>query len=273
MTQSNEIQISRFTISTNALKILAIIAMVSDHLPYLSEYAHINYYSIPTVFMHAFGRITAPVFFYLLALGYRRTRNPNKYTIRLFVFALISYVPFIWYFEGGPPDSYNFLKLNVIFTMLFGLLMIRSIDEVQNIVLKAAAIFLCLLAGFWTDYGLFGLGMILVCHLAGESRKRTIFGLGAVIMVQFYTNTSAFFSDGVSPFNYGPMLFQNPNLIGYIFILLCQLLPLIFISRHIVWFRGAKAEKKPHFLAKWGFYIFYPAHITLLLLFRLMVLS
>jgi hypothetical protein len=174
------------TLSTNALKIWAIVAMVCDHVPYLSEYVSSYYYQIPWVLMHAFGRLTAPIFFYMLALGYRRTRNANRYTLRLLVFAFISYVPYIWYFKGAQPGTAlfadNFLELNVIFTMLFGLLLMRAIREIHNPVLKAALISLCLIGGYWCDYGLYGIAIILVCDACRGSRRGTVLGMGAVIM-------------------------------------------------------------------------------------------
>jgi len=266
------LQVSRYSLSTNALKIIAMIAMVCDHLPFLTESLQAQYYSFPWFLMHSAGRITAPIFFYLLALGYRRTGNANRYTARLLVFALISYVPYIWYFHNEPPNTVNFLHLNVIFTMLFGLLLIRSVNEIRNTALKAAAIGLCLLVGYWTDYGLYGLAVILVCFLAYGNRRVTIFGMGAVIMVSVFAHTSSFFADDMSPFDYGPMLLSNTKMLAYFTVLLCQLLPLIFIARHRVWTPGV-VEERPSFFAKWAFYIFYPAHITVLLLIRLIFLA
>jgi len=261
------------TFSTNTLKIWAIIAMVCDHLPYLTEELQAQYYHSPWFLLHAFGRITAPIFFYLLALGYRRTKNANRYTLRLLVFALISYVPYIWYFENELPNATNFLHLNVLFTLFFGLLMLRCVHEVRNIFLKAILIVLCLLIGYWCDYGLYGLAMILICDVAQGSRRGTIFGMAAVVMVHVYTRTTSFFPDSLSPLDYIPMMAGNKLFLAYTFILLCQLLPLIFIARHRVWADGQSLEKRPSFLAKWGFYIFYPAHITLFLLIRLLILS
>jgi hypothetical protein len=173
-------------LSTNALKIWAIIAMVCDHAPYLTEYTNFpqqDYYAFPWYLMHAFGRVTAPIFFYLLAAGYRRTRDRNRYTLRLLIFAAISYVPYIWYFEGAPPNAWNFQHLNVIFTMLFGLLLLRSLHEISSLPLKAVCVCLSLIGGYWCDYGLYGLALILICDLLRDSRRGTVLGMGAVMMV------------------------------------------------------------------------------------------
>ena len=259
--------------STNTLKIWAIIAMACDHIPYITESLQAQYYDTPWYLMHAFGRITAPVFFYLLAVGYRRTRDANRYTLRLLVFALISYVPYIRYFEDAMPDKDNFHHLNVIFTMLVGLLLIRSLHEVRSTALKAVFVALCLIAGYWCDYGLYGLAMILICDIARDSRRGTILGMGAVMMVYVYARASNIFGSDTGPFGYMELWSVNSRLIHLTIVLLCQLLPLILIARHRVWFPGRAAEAKPSFLAKWGFYIFYPAHLTVLLLIRVFLLS
>ncbi|MCL2493130.1 MAG: conjugal transfer protein TraX [Clostridiales bacterium] len=260
-------------LSTNALKIWAIIAMVCDHFPYMLQPWQEAYYSFPWFLLHAFGRITAPVFFYLLALGYRRTRNANRYTVRLLIFALLSYVPYIWYFHNAPPDAQNFHNLNVIFTMLFGLLLLRALHEIRNTALKAVCVVLCLLGGWWCDYGLYGLAVILICDIARGSRRGTVLGMGAAMMVFVYANISSVFPDSAGPFGYLAGFSQNPRILAYLIVLLCQLLPLILIARHRVWFPGLAAEPRPGALAKWGFYIFYPAHITALLLIRLLLLA
>ena len=255
--------------STNALKILAIVAMVCDHAPYLLNNWQELYYTYPWFLLHSVGRITAPIFFFLLALGYRRTRNANRYTLRLLIFAIISYIPYIWYFKDALPDKQNFLHLNVIFTMLFGLLLLRSVHEIRNIVIKAICIVLCLLAGYWCDYGLFGIAMILICDITRDNRRGTILGMAAVMMTFAFVRISNQFPSDAGIFEYLSRVASNPRLENYLIVILCQFLPLIFIALHRSWYKGAMAEGRPNFIAKWGFYSFYPAHITVFLLIKM----
>jgi len=256
-------------ISTNALKILAIIAMVCDHAPYLLQGWQELYYVYPWFLLHAFGRVTAPIFFFLLALGYRRTSNANSYTIRLLIFACISYVPYIWYFKDALPNKQNFMELNIIFTMLVGLLLLRSIYEIKNTGLKALCIVLCLILGYWCDYGLYGVAMILICDVARDSRRGTILGMGAVMLVYIYVRFSNIFPSEAGPFEVIAQIGANSRISVYMFVMFCQFLPLLFIALHRKWY---EAEKRPSFLAKWGFYIFYPAHIAVLLLIKIYIM-
>jgi hypothetical protein len=241
--------------------------MVLDHAPYLVADAKAQYYDFPWFLLHAAGRITAPIFFYLLATGYQRTRNANRYTLRLLIFALISYVPYVWYFEGAPPDASNFTHLNVIFTMLFGLLMLRSIHEIPSKPLKAVGVVLCLVGAFYADYGLYGMAIILVFDLCRGSRGRAILGFGAVCMVYVYKNVMAIVGDGPNALAVMFSAWQTPVYAHYFIVQLCQLIPLALIAAHSIWTQGSP-EKRPEFLAKWGFYIFYPAHIIILLTIR-----
>jgi len=258
--------------STNTLKIIAIIAMVCDHVPYLFQGWHELYYVYPWFLLHAIGRITAPIFFFLLAVGYRRTRNANRYTLRLLIFAFISYLPYIWYFKGVLPDKQNFLELNIIFTMLIGLLLLRSVHEVKNIAVKIICIILCVLIGYWCDYGLYGIAMILICDVCRNNRYGTVLGLGAVMMAYIYPNLVRIFASSTGLFEHIAQLETNTRIAAYIAVMLCQFLPLIFISLHRKWYPNTIPEKRPSFLAKWGFYLFYPAHITVLLLIKLFIL-
>lgn len=270
--QESALLSERTGISTNALKLWAIVSMAFDHFAYLTDEMQAAYYQIPWIDFHAFGRIAAPIFFYLIAVGYARTRNANKYTLRLFVFALISYIPYIWYLKGSFPNSSNFMQLNVIFTMLFGLLLLRSIYEVKNPVLKALCIILCLIGGYWCDYSLYGIAMILICYVVRGNRVGTIVGMAAAIMIYFYLRISSIVPSDLNPMEQWGLV-TDPGMgwiRAYAFVLICQLLPLILIAQHRIWFSGFEGEKKPGFFGKWGFYIFYPAHLTVFLVIRML---
>ena len=88
---------------------------------------HIGYASGETV-LRMFGRLSFPIFAFLLANGFRHTRSVQRYALRLFAFAVISEIPYDLYFGDGIcyaswvgllPE----LRLdNIYFTLLIGLL-------------------------------------------------------------------------------------------------------------------------------------------------------
>ncbi len=129
-------------ISGSTVKIVAVIAMLIDHIAaavltrqimangylnavsgtqsqligWLTENAALFY---GMQIMRMIGRIGFPVFCFLLVEGFQRTRDVRKYALRLGIFALISEIPFDLAITGNPfHPGYQ----NVYFTLLLGLL-------------------------------------------------------------------------------------------------------------------------------------------------------
>ena len=129
-------------ISGSTIKIVAIVAMLIDHIAAVvltrqimaEGYADAimggqssltswmaengSLFMINTV-MRAIGRLGFPIFCFLLVEGFGRSRNIRKYALRLGLFALISEIPFDLALTGrGWDTGYQ----NVYFTLLLGLL-------------------------------------------------------------------------------------------------------------------------------------------------------
>ena len=108
-------------INSNALKILAMAFMLLDHL-----WATI----IPdNQWMTCVGRLAFPIFAFMITEGYAHTSDFKKYAKRLFLFGLISEIPFNLMSSGS--FVYPFHQ-NVMFTLLLGLLSIREIDRIKQ---------------------------------------------------------------------------------------------------------------------------------------------
>ena len=107
--------------SAFVLKIIAIISMTFDHMSYLifGEFSFMNY----------IGRIAFPIFAYQITEGYIHTHNLKKYFFRLFIFALISQIPFML-FSSLLSDE---ISLNIFFTLLLGLGAITIYDALNKI--------------------------------------------------------------------------------------------------------------------------------------------
>ncbi len=126
-------------LSGSTIKIIAVIAMLIDHaaatvlIRYLIsgiqtaqaagtalawEQEHTILYSAYYL-MRDIGRLGFPIFCFLLAEGFQRTKNVKKYALRLGMFALISEIPFNLAICG---QASNLEYQNVYFTLLLGLL-------------------------------------------------------------------------------------------------------------------------------------------------------
>lgn len=119
---------SKFEVSGSTIKIVAIVAMFIDHIA-----AVILEYTMPSSpvywVMRLIGRLGFPIFCFLLVEGYKYTRSKKKYAIRLFLFALISEVPFDLAFRI---KIFDIGYQNVYFTLFLGFITIWAIDEVEK---------------------------------------------------------------------------------------------------------------------------------------------
>lgn len=138
--------------SVFALKILACISMVIDHLGAVV---------FPdALWMRYVGRLSFPIFAFLLAEGFYRTKNIKKYLFRMGIFALISEVPFDLALKDGIVDMSS---QNVYFTLFLGLLMLYLIKWTNAPYLKVIIIVsvMAIAQQIHCDYRYPGIWMIL----------------------------------------------------------------------------------------------------------------
>ena len=130
-------------------KILALTAMIIDHVGavFFPQYVWLRY----------IGRISMPIYAFLLSEGYQHTKNFNLYALRLTLFAILSEVPYDLLFHN---TYLEFGTQNILFTLLAALIVIRLLDEAgkrQNIflfLLAAAVTYAAEFLGF--SYGYYG---------------------------------------------------------------------------------------------------------------------
>lgn len=142
---------------SNFLRLSACALMLVDHL---------GAFLFPErVDLRIFGRLAFPLFAYLVAEGYFYTRDVSRYAWRLFVLACL-WQPFHLYFVhcGFLSPVY---PLNVLYTLLFGLILIVSFERYSPLFLFFALIFplLCEFALVPFDYGAYGAFMVLSAHV------------------------------------------------------------------------------------------------------------
>ena len=85
-------------LSGNALKVIAMILMTADHLAWTFQNAPFST-QWWAILIHVFGRIVAPIFWFMMAEGWYYTKNPKNYLIRLFIGAFISHFAYCFYTE------------------------------------------------------------------------------------------------------------------------------------------------------------------------------
>jgi hypothetical protein len=203
--------------NTFQLKIIAIVTMIIDHLGlfFFPQY----------LIFRMIGRIAFPLFAWLIANGAYHTHDIGKYLRRLYLFALISQIPFL--FPNRLIDP-QFSDLNVLCTLFFGLLAIIFIQRTKNWVhwLVITAVFASFAQLLQTDYGAFGVGVVVLFYVFFNDFKKLVISQFILFFV---------------PFVLFPVLASLVEPIG--------LISLVFIRLY---------NNEPGPRAKYLFYIFYP---------------
>ncbi len=173
-------------LSGSALKLLAIVSMLVDHLAaflwYDEPWCADAWFSIghremsAYALMRMFGRIAFPLFAFLIVEGFQHTRNRKRYGIQLLIFALISELP--WNLVHGGQLFYR--GQNVLFTLLLGYLGLCALERFRDDKKKLLASLLGLLVVsivLRADYGCSGYGFILLLYvLRNQQLVRAIIG-------------------------------------------------------------------------------------------------
>ena len=108
------------------LKLIAIITMTIDHIGVVFGTIFYN-------FLRTVGRLSFPIFAYLLTEGYVHTKSFTKYFLRLLVLAIVSEVIYDYVFF----DSFIYLGANnIFFTLALGLLTLFLLDKSKVLINK-----------------------------------------------------------------------------------------------------------------------------------------
>lgn len=202
---------------------------------------HIGWIFFPQLnILRIIGRLSFPLFAFLIAEGSTKTKNINSYITRLLLFGLVSQIPYS-YLTHVTKETY--LVLNIFFTLAAGLFLIKLIQEKNNLQFTFFFIIFCFVSVYVQyDYGIYGLLIILSSYLF---IKKPFFGSIALISASF-----------LESFNFSS---ENFNLDNQVFAVLA-LIPILF-------YKGTIGRK----ISKWYFYFFYPLHLIILsLIFNLL---
>ena len=116
------------------------------------------------VWMRCVGRLAFPLFAFLIAEGFCRTRSFQRYLLRLLLCAALSEVPFNLLRSGGPVDPAH---QNVLWTFCIALAVLWCMEQARQMPGRTARYAVCaasVLAGWMlgmylrTDYGGWGVG-------------------------------------------------------------------------------------------------------------------
>lgn len=198
------------------------------------------------------GRISFVLFAFLIVEGFAYTRNRGKYLLRLFLFAIVSEIPFDLAFSGkltewGSQNIYWTLLLGTVVLLLWERLgeYVEGVCFIGRVLVLAAG---CA-AAFWgaTDYRFMGVLLILVFYLTREkSVSLQILAVGCVMLLGTWGSNYLRYSERYSA--------------EYLFRFSLREMYGLFAFALIFLYNGKKGRQLP----KPFYYLFYPVHLLAL---------
>lgn len=223
-------------LSQEGLKLIACITMLIDHIGALF---------FPSILMlRVIGRLSFPIYCFLLAEGAAHTKHAGRYALRLFVCAVISEFPYDLAFNG----ELSLNSLTVMVSLLLGFGMLWAMGKTKSWWLKGAIIGIAVVVARYlgVSYGWRGILVIAVFALTRGKPFAWVFQV-VTLAVLFLGMPSAKLNLGFARF---PI-----QMLG------------IFALIPIGLYSGRKITSNKW--VQWGFYLFYPLHLLALYFIKL----
>lgn len=235
----------RLQLSGTALKYIAVVAMTLDHIAYIFVDSETALYFI----MRLIGRLTAPIMSFLLVEGFLHTRSFQMYLLRMLLFAFIAEPFYLLMILGRPPVSLweTIQHLDVLFTLAISLVMLRILSQEDwNLSVRLIAALPCFMLADLCDWSYILPVWVMIFFLfRQEKQKRALLFASASLILLPVKYLGEYESFTAFLFNYG--------------VLLALLLIGCYSGK-----RGGSETPAMRFLRRWGFYLYYPAHMAAL---------
>ncbi|MCR5383029.1 MAG: conjugal transfer protein TraX [Saccharofermentans sp.] len=219
------------------LKIIAMVSMVFDHAG--------DMFFPDVLWPRMIGRLAMPLFAFCITEGYIHTRDKKKYLFRMGIFALVSEVPFDLAFEGKVSLNHQ----NIMLTFFMSILALMLFDLVRGKINEDTGRY---------SIGKTILGSLVIIGTAAVAilikADYTIFAVISVFLFYLFKDTKHFIRTGV-----GVAFLALTRTMGYYCTTGLSIIPLLL-------YNGKKGKG-----LKWLFYAFYPGHLMLLYLIKLIV--
>jgi len=232
-------------LSQEALKSIACLTMLIDHIGAvivleLYRVSRDNLLLELYTLMRTIGRVSFPVYCFLLVEGALHTQDPKSYRLRLIIGALLSEIPYDLAFYG----HMTWEKQNVMMTLLLGLCAMKLMEKYSDIIWKLIiAIPFALVAKYLrTDYGSNGIMLILLFAFTRDLPHKHLWQLLGLWFV------------------FSPGHLMALNWINGFSVTIQEWAVLAMVP--IGLYNGEKRSRSK--VLQWGFYLFYPAHLLAL---------
>ena len=237
-------------LNRNHLKLIALVSMLIDHVGVIfCSSLPIIIYNI----LRSIGRIAFPIFAYFIAEGFYYTKNRRKYMLTLLIFSIISQP--IFYLITN-----NAIFFNVLITFLISTILMFLYDkfyreqsdtkQMMFYLLFGLVIATCIIFSMFNitcDYGLFGILLTFLFYVYKNNTNKQLICFLILLGIKVLFDSFVLYKPSFDTFC---LLFELLSI------------PLICLYNN----------KKGNLNLKYLFYWFYPAHILLLYIIKLIIL-
>lgn len=233
--------------NSNYLKLIAIIAMTIDHA---TDLLFPGFPSQPApLVLHFVGRLTAPIMWFFVCEGFHYTKDVKKYMMRLGVFAIISHFAYCFGFgiSLNPFEGGIFNRTSVMYPLFIAVVIlyienyVTSLKKWQKILIDTILIF----SAFPADWSCIAVLAILGMYsVRGNLEKQMIKMTGWVFC---YAVVSYFFVSKIYAI---------------------ELIGILMVYPVLKLYNGERGKAK---WMKWFFYLFYPLHLVIIGIIRVLV--
>jgi len=234
------------SLNANQIKLMAIIAMTIDHLTWAFFPGTQAVWYVFT--LHIIGRLTAPIMWFFIAEGCHYTHNMKKYVGRLFFFALLSH--FAYDFAFGIPflpfSTGAFNQTSVMWSLAWAavLIWICGEDQIPQWVKIISIVAICLIS-FPSDWST----IAVMCPFFLYAHRENFKLQARDIVIWTFVYAAVYF------------LFLD-KLYGVLQMFTFLTIPIL--ARY----NGERGTWKG---MKWFFYIYYPAHLVVIGIIRILL--
>lgn len=219
------------------LKLIACVTMFIDHFGYaiVPRLAIANMDAIYYI-CRSIGRLSFPIFCFLLVEGMHRTRNPRKYILRLGVGILLAEIPFDLVLEGGFSWGYQ----SVMVTLTLGAVMLLCMQKTEKKWMK--------------------LLLVLPFAILAEHCKCD-YGAGGIVMIAVFALFDRLSLQSAALFLVNWQLLPSAAVMVFGIVVIIQLFAMAAMVP-IALYSGRKLTHSK--TVQWAFYLFYPVHFIIL---------
>ena len=233
-----------YGLNRDTIKYIAMLTMLLNHI----SHVFLQQGTFLATLFEDVGYFTAPVMCWFLVEGYQYTRSKKNYAVRLFLFAVLSEIPFCLAFSYG--GEIQFVGLNMLFTLFFCFLILVAGEKIKNRFLRVLVQIVLVLVTIICDWPIMAaLYTIMFSHTYQSKKKASVsYGAATLIFAFFQHMNLSFLYSGTELVL--RMIYSSLGVAAAGVTVLC-------------FYNGKRAEHGRTF-SKWFFYLFYPVHLLVI---------